>query len=54
MTLKLEVEKREASTGAVRAEGKIPAVVYGPKQEPIAIAVNKFQFEKTLQEGVRR
>tara|TARA_B100000745_G_scaffold63436_1_gene37503 strand:+ start:1236 stop:1871 length:636 start_codon:yes stop_codon:yes gene_type:complete len=51
MTLKLEVEKREASVDVVRAEGKIPAVVYGPKQEPIAIAVNKFQFEKTLQEA---
>lgn len=51
MTLKLEVEKREASSGAVRAAGKIPAVVYGPKQEPISIAVDKFQFEKTLQEG---
>lgn len=51
MTLKLEVENRTASTSAVRADGKIPAVVYGPKQEPIAISVDKFQFEKTLQEG---
>lgn len=51
MTLKLEVEKRAASGSAVRAAGNIPAVVYGPKQEPIAIAVDKLKFEKTLHEG---
>ena len=51
MTLKLEVEKREQSNAAVRGEGKIPAVVYGPKQEPVAIAVDKFTFERTLQEA---
>lgn len=51
MTLKLEVEKREASNDAVRAAGKIPAVVYGPKQEPVSIAVDKLKFEKTLQEA---
>lgn len=48
MTLKLEVEKRDASTKTVRADGKIPAIVYGPKQEPISIAVDKVRFEKTL------
>lgn len=49
MTLKLEVEKREGSNESVRAAGKIPAVVYGPKQEPISIAVDKFTFERTLE-----
>ncbi len=51
MTTKLEVSKREASVEALRAEGKIPAVVYGPKQEPISIAVDKFQFERTLHDA---
>lgn len=52
MTLRLEVEKREASNNTdLRAAGKIPAVVYGPKQEPISIAVDKFQFEKLLHEA---
>lgn len=52
MTLRLEVEKREASNNTdLRATGKIPAVVYGPKQEPISIAVDKFQFEKLLHEA---
>ena len=48
MTVKLEVTKRTVSAKAVRNNGGIPAVVYGPKQEPIAISVNKVLFEKTL------
>lgn len=51
MTTKLEVKKRDASADAVRAEGNIPAVVYGPKQEPVSITVDKFQFERTLQDA---
>ncbi len=46
MTTKLEVTKREAGTG--RTDGNIPGIVYGPKQEPIAISLNKINFEKTL------
>lgn len=49
MTTKLEVTKREDSTQKVRSEGNIPAVVYGPKQEPISIMLDKAVFEKTLQ-----
>ncbi len=48
MTVTLDVAKRTASAEAVRKEGNIPAVVYGPKQEPISITVSKAVFEKTL------
>lgn len=41
MTKTLEVTTRDAA-----AEGTIPAVVYGPKQENISLAVNKQVFEK--------
>ena len=49
MITKLEVTKREESTQEVRASGNIPGVVYGPKQEPVSITLNKLVFEKTLQ-----
>ncbi len=49
MTVKLEVTKREAGAQALRAAGKIPAVVYGPKQEPVSIAIDRTTFEKTLE-----
>lgn len=51
MTLELEVSKKEKSADAVRAAGSIPAVVYGPKQEPISVSVDKSAFEKTLREA---
>lgn len=36
---------------AVRKTGDIPAVIYGPKQEPINISVNKVAFEKMVREA---
>ena len=51
MTIKLEVTKREQSAAATRAAGLVPAVVYGPKQEPISIAVDKKVFDKTVHEA---
>lgn len=48
MTVKLEVEKREAKGSAVRRSGLVPGVVYGPKQEPIKLSVDALTFEKTL------
>ena len=48
MTVKLDVTKRTTSGVATRNEGNIPAVVYGPKQEPISVSVNKIVFEKML------
>lgn len=49
MITKLEVTKREESTQTVRAAENIPGIVYGPKQEPISITLDKKVFEKTLQ-----
>ena len=49
MTIKLEVTKREK--GAPRAEGSVPGIVYGPKQEPIALSIDTFTFEKTLRDA---
>ncbi len=51
MTVKLDVTKRTVSAKAIRKTGDIPAVIYGPKQEPISIAVNKIVFEKMLKEA---
>lgn len=49
MTINLEIQKRDNSAEAVRKDGLLPGVVYGPKQEPISISIDKFTFEKTLQ-----
>ncbi len=51
MTVKLDVTKRTATGKAVRNEGNIPGVVYGPKQEPISISVSKVVFEKMLKDA---
>lgn len=50
MTTTLTVEKR-AETGStkmagLREKGLVPGIVYGPKEEPIQIAVSRIQFEK--------
>ena len=47
MTITLEVTKREGKADP----GQIPAVVYGPKQESVALSVDKKAFEKTLEEA---
>lgn len=51
MTIKLEVAKREGSAKAAREAGLMPAVVYGPKQEPISVTVDKIVFTKMLEEA---
>ncbi len=51
MTTTLTVAPRSASAQAVRAAKKIPAVVYGPKQEPISIEIDALAFTKTLHEA---
>ncbi len=51
MTIKLDVAKREGSAVALRANGKTPGVVYGPKQEPISIEVDTVTFTKVLEEA---
>lgn len=54
MTVTLQIEKR-AITGKklekLRQEGKLPAVVYGPKQEAVLITLDKGNFEKMLKEA---
>lgn len=51
MTTELEVKKRADSADATRKAGFVPGVVYGPKQEPVSIAIDKMTFEKTLHEA---
>lgn len=52
MTMTLEVQKRDVAAGrAALPAGHIPAVVYGPKQEPIAISTDEFTFNKLRQEA---
>lgn len=46
MTTTVSVQKRTKNAAALRQEGSIPAVVYGPKQEPISIELNKLTFDK--------
>lgn len=51
MTVKLEVTAKTTSAKALRKAGSIPGVVYGPKQEPLAVSVEKTVFEKLLKEA---
>lgn len=47
----LEVKKREGTAAATRAAGDVPGIVYGPKQEPIQLAVSKAALEKLLRDS---
>jgi len=53
MTISLAVTARDESTKAeaVRLSGDVPAVVYGPKQAPIAITLPGKEFEKVRKEA---
>lgn len=51
MTVKLEVTAREESGAATRNAGRVPGIVYGPKQSPIKVSVDALTFEKTLHEA---
>ena len=53
MTISLAVTARDQSVKAevVRQNGDVPAVVYGPKQEPIAITLPGKEFEKVRKEA---
>lgn len=48
MTITLEVTKRAKGE---RPTGKVVGVVYGPKQEPIPLAMDRLAFEKTLRQA---
>lgn len=53
IVLNVEVRERPGSGGAreVRREGKVPGVLYGGKQAPVAIAVKQGEFRKALYTG---
>lgn len=50
MTISLTAIKRETSKApkAIRKEGNVPAIVYGPKQEALAVSVPAREFDKVL------
>ena len=53
IVLNVEVRERAGSgaSRAVRREGKVPGVLYGGKQGPVAIAVKQGEFRKALFTG---
>jgi large subunit ribosomal protein L25 len=53
IVLNVEVRERPGSGGAraVRREGKVPGVLYGGKEGPVAIAVRQNEFRKALYTG---
>lgn len=51
MSVMLQAKKREGKPEALRAAGRVPAVVYGPQMDPISISVDLVAFEKTYQEA---
>ena len=53
IVLDVEVRDRAGSgaSRAVRREGKVPGVLYGGKQAPVAIAVKQGEFRKALYTG---
>ena len=53
IVLNVEVRERAGSGGAraARREGKVPGVLYGGKEAPVAIAVRQSEFRKALFTG---
>jgi len=53
IVLNVEVRERLGSGGArdARRQGKVPGVLYGGKQAPVAIAVKQGEFRKALYTG---
>lgn len=56
-TLSLQVEMREHTgshaAATVRKRGRIPAIVYGHKQEPVAVSLDAHDFVEGLHHGRR-
>jgi large subunit ribosomal protein L25 len=56
-TFSLQAELRDRigskATAAVRKQGRIPGVVYGHKQDPVAISVNAHDFVEGVRHGHR-
>ncbi len=55
LVLKAEVRERMGSKTAerLRAKGRIPAIVYGHKKEPVAISLNAHDFTERIHHGHR-
>jgi len=55
MSLKADIRTKAGSnaTAALRKQGKLPAVIYGHKQEPVSIAVDTHDFIEGLHHGHR-
>ena len=55
VSLQAEIRDRTGSKAAVavRKQGRVPAVVYGHKQEPISISLNAHDFVEALHHGHR-
>lgn len=52
MAISIEVTKREKGTNeSLRADGKLPAVLYGPEQDSTPIALDYQNFERTWREA---
>ncbi len=51
MTFSFTVKKREGKPEILRAEGKLPGVLYGPEIEPVSIEVDRVAFEKMYDEA---
>ncbi|MHC4121089.1 MAG: 50S ribosomal protein L25 [Planctomycetota bacterium] len=55
LLLKAEVREHTGSNAVrkVREQGRVPAIVYGHKQEPVAISLNEHDFVEGLHHGHR-
>ena len=52
--MKLEASKREPGhPGALRREGRVPAVVYGHHAKPVALSLDGHEFERVLAKAGR-
>lgn len=51
MTLAVTVRDKSKSLEALRTSGQIPAVIYGPAQEPTAILIEEKIFDKVRREA---
>lgn len=51
MKLKLRAKIRKEKAKKIRKEGKIPAILYGPRLENVNLAVEEKEFEKVLKEA---
>ena len=51
MNTTLAVIKREKSGKATRAAKQVPAIVYGPKQKPIKLAIETLDLEKLMRDA---